>query len=344
MGLQAVAEAKGTEMHKRGGLRRKPAFTIIELLTVVAIIALLISILIPSVNKARDAAKRASSQNLLSVLGKGCELFHTDLDRYPVSSGGNPFEADPNLVPLSGAQWLMLQLAGADLKGFVALDKNRYYDVNNDGVINYLDWLAWYDPNSDPDPNSQNTRRRFGPYVPLDGKAAQTPTYFKEQTSVTRLLSPGLLLGSSAYSNNKLAFAVDAFGGPVLYYVANDQAKSPFSFGHPAVPIGRYDQYDNWQLTGSETTGDTGINLTGRTVSDSPARYHWLFNIYLLIGGVPNDPAVRPDANTFAASVHDEALYDQTGNKVWPHRPDTYLLIAPGRDGIYGTADDVKNY
>jgi hypothetical protein len=28
----------------------------------------------------------------------------------------------------------------------------------------------------------------------------------------------------------------------------------------------------------------------------------------------------------------------------WPHRPDSYLLISAGADGIYGTNDDIRNF
>jgi hypothetical protein len=30
--------------------------------------------------------------------------------------------------------------------------------------------------------------------------------------------------------------------------------------------------------------------------------------------------------------------------RVWPYRPDSYILISAGTDGIYGTNDDIKNF
>ncbi|MCH8807449.1 MAG: prepilin-type N-terminal cleavage/methylation domain-containing protein, partial [Planctomycetes bacterium] len=69
----------------------KPGFTLIELLVVIAIIVLLIGILVPALNAARDQAKKASSAARIKALGDGAEMFHKELDKYPRSAGTNPF-------------------------------------------------------------------------------------------------------------------------------------------------------------------------------------------------------------------------------------------------------------
>ena len=68
---------------------RTKGFTLIELLVVVAIIALLISILLPSLARARELAKRAVCAANLRGIGQSAYIYSNDYnERFPVDLGG----------------------------------------------------------------------------------------------------------------------------------------------------------------------------------------------------------------------------------------------------------------
>ena len=101
---------------------RRSAFTLIELLVVIAIIAILIALLVPAVQKVREAANRISCTNNLKQLGLAIHNYEGVNKKYPID-----MDMSPALYGLGWGYYLLPFIEQEAL--YKQMDNKQYYHL-----------------------------------------------------------------------------------------------------------------------------------------------------------------------------------------------------------------------
>jgi prepilin-type N-terminal cleavage/methylation domain-containing protein len=290
-------------------------FTIVELLTVIAVIAILMAILIPALAMVRRIAKETQQRAQFTTLDLAILAFKGDRGDYPPSGP----ERD-GTVFCSGAQKLAEALLGRDLLGFHSDSIFRGDGMNPNLTPPYDDlYPANLDPETDP-VHRDNLGKRKGPYLDVATANAFRLGGANGLFVDTGMLDADAFVICDVFGIKNITLAkgqVVRAGTPILYYRANTSSK--------IMDWNRQDE----------------------------SIYNWKDNQPLLSLGRLPVPEARPPHSLFAddgrkfynEGVEDYKIIDpRITTTKWPHRADSYILISAGADGEYGTNDDILNF
>lgn len=244
---------------------KQRAFTLVELLVVITIIGILVALLLPAVNAARETARRTQCMNNMKQLALASAKFETDQGRYP----GYMERLQPGKPGEKTATWLVML--------FPNIEKNDVYDLWSDPSVVPTDdrlypYIAFLKCPSNPIRNTNIPENSYvanagwypdygisenpnnGVFVNMIPDPNLTPAYAPTRVNLTNLrdgasntitISENLIAGTWD-SYGKYAFHTDSyipFGIPSTQQAPLKAHASPFEQGGTVFCwLWRYDQ------------------------------------------------------------------------------------------------------
>lgn len=360
------------------------AFTLIELLTVIIIIGVLISILVPTISHIRREAQATAVTAQIASLKQAIDQYYADFHAYPgpISNmvlGTNPATTDPNYINLANnvpnpPNKFMAKITGPE-NLVLGLIGGLTYQSAAAGIyakgINYDPALVGRGAFS----LNPGLPKKFGTYI----DTSDLSDTFK--STKNGMYSDDIV---SKINDSPIPEILDRFPDrmPILYLRANvgatgdpTAAPAPGANGYTptdlknpvvidenqvnpglnssATPVARYAQYDISQIT-AYTKSYGGLSIgEGKT---PPAYVGWSsppggakvpFHGLQTVGASAVLNASQAGGGVYQYPYPAYPYFrdpNSPDNNPYARAKDSYILISAGPDRIYGTADDITSF
>jgi prepilin-type N-terminal cleavage/methylation domain-containing protein/prepilin-type processing-associated H-X9-DG protein len=323
--------------------RARRGFTLIELLVVIAIIGVLIALLLPAVQAAREAARRAQCVNNLKQIALAAQNYHDQYGSFPI---GSPIQLDPLLGYAAESNSTFVAMLGQFEQQplFNAVNFSRsIYVMENQTVFKTGLSTLWCPSDGritrtssiGPYLNSPNFQFKFTSY------AGNTGTYFPEV----------LLWGTFGTNPNDPAYMNRAapLNGIYTYNMTRriadvtDGTSNTFIYGERANGMFVASDIDNYGWWADAVTADTLFTTLYplnpfKKISNTQTEYSDAY--------VESCSSFHPGGANFAMCDGSVRFVKDTIN-TWPFNAATgyplgvtdssgYMVIAPGtKTGVY---------
>ncbi|MEN6307376.1 MAG: type II secretion system protein [Anaerohalosphaeraceae bacterium] len=306
-------------------------FTLLEMLTALAIVAVLIGLLIPAISKISETAHTVKQKAQFHAIGVGLEAFRADAGDYPPSIYTTRASTNPGSMDdggYCGAQKLAEAIIGWDGFGYhpkSAWRSDGIADFNGDGTQAEL----VYDTingikigNTVLQTALENQKARKGPYLELEKSNAVKLSSIYAGTpnsggSIFSTVAKDTYVLADMFATVPNRVTGKRTGMPILYYRANTS-----------------------QSLFRPTTMSNDPTKTSRDA------------VYNVNDNAPFFMYTSPTNNVHELGADRELFYKRIANPNFPpsatspqrpYRAQSFILLSAGADGTYGTSDDVYN-